>query len=695
TMNTAAKIGLLKMDFLGLANLTTIGRTLELIRKTRGVTLDMSTIPRDDARSFDLLGRGDTMGIFQLEGTMMRRYIKELQPSSVGDLAAMVALYRPGPMAHIPKFIASKNGLEPVEFAHPLLEPILGDTYGIIVFQEQVLQIVRAIAGFSLGQADIFRKVMSKKKREEMAKQRVNFMTGAKKTGIAQETAEKIFDLIEPFAGYAFNRAHASCYAWVAYETAYLKGNYPVEYMVAVLETETGDTTRVAIGVAECRRLGIAVLPPDINKSEAGFTIESTPQGQVVRFGMLAIKNVSGGALETIAAARKDGGAFRNIDDFCHRVDLRSLNKRVLECLIKAGAMDCLGNRGQLLAALDKMISLGQQAQAAAAAGQTSLFDFMPMEAEISSIALPDVPNVSRKEQLSWEKELMGLYLSSHPAEQATLALEDTITAYADQLSAELAGQVVTMVGVVASTRQLFTKKKDTMLVAQVEDVHGAFEVVVFPRTYKKTRDVWQDDAILVIKGKVDARDDDRMQVLCEDAIAYSAPPAGERAVRSAGVQAPTGTATTTMNGNGHTNGNGNGRGNGYANANGNGQANGNGNGYANGNGGGGAREPEAVNGASARKAAKSGGRHHLHLIVRRGEDAQADVDRFRQACSLLYANGGGQDSVDLTIAANGHEAVDLEFPDLRVRYSQHLHEQIVALLGPDALELKDVPTEE
>ena len=665
TMTTAAKIGLLKMDFLGLANLTTIGRTLELIRQTRGINLDMSSIPRDDAKTFEALGRGDTMGVFQLEGTMMRRYIKELKPTSVGDLAAMVALYRPGPMAHIPKFIASKAGLEPIQYAHPLLEPILRDTYGVIVFQEQVLQIVRAIAGFSLGQADIFRKAMSKKKREEMLKQRDSFMAGAKKNGIDEETAASIFELIEPFAGYAFNRAHASCYAWVAYETAYLKANYPVEYMVAILGTETGDTSRVAIAVAECRRLGIEVLPPDINRSEIGFTIESNHQGQAIRFGLAAIKNVSSAALECIVAARREGGAFRSVDDFCHRVDLRALNKRVLESLIKAGAMDCLGNRGQLLAALDKMISFGQQAQRAAAAGQTSLFDFMPVEAAVSSIALPDVPDVAYKDKLAWEKDLMGLYISAHPAQQAAMALEDVVTAYADQLTEELAGQQVTVVGVVAGLRQLFTKRKEAMLAAQLEDIHGSFEVVVFPRVYKRTRELWKEDAILVVKGKVDARGDDRVQVICEEASEYVPPAEGGPLAAAAPEPAASAAGTAAI-----------GNGSGQAKA---------------GNGAAATAMQPATGGNGGRRTARGGGRKHLHLTIHRSEDASADVEKFKQACALLYANGGGQDAVDLTIAANGHEAVEMEFPDLRVRYTPHLHEQIVALLGPDSLSVEQV----
>jgi DNA polymerase-3 subunit alpha len=434
--------------------------------------------------------------------------------------------------------------------------------------------------------------------------------------------------------------------------------------------------------------MGIQVLPPDINRSESGFTIEGTAQGQAIRFGMAAIKNVSSTAIESIAAARRDGGAFRNIDDFCHRVDLRTLNKRVLECLIKAGAMDSLGTRGQLLAALDKMISFGQQAQRAAAAGQTSLFDYMPVEAEVSSIALPDVPDAEHKEKLAWEKDLMGLYISSHPAEQATLAMEDQITAYSDQLSEELAGQQMTMVGVVASVRQVFTKKKDTMLVAQIEDIHGAFELVAFPRTYKKYQNLLKEDAVLVIKGKLDARGDDRVQIICDQVAAFVPPqnaspqPAGSQgeAPALAGNGHGLVNGNGVKNGNGHTNGNGNGYVNGHTNGFASGYANSQMNGHTNGNGG----QKVARNG-------NDGGRRHLHLTVRRSEDPDADIERFRQAYALLYANKGGQDSVDLTIAANGHEAVDLEFPDLRVRYTQRLHEQIVSLLGPNSLDVADL----
>ncbi|MHB1132057.1 MAG: DNA polymerase III subunit alpha [Chloroflexota bacterium] len=647
TMNTVAKIGLLKMDFLGLANLTIIGRTLDWIRQTRGVSLDMATIPREDARTFESLGQGNTTGVFQLEGTMMRRYVKELKPTSIGDLAAMVALYRPGPMAHIPKFIASKQGREPILYPHPLLVPILQDTYGVIVFQEQVLQIVRAVAGFSLGQADIFRKVMSKKKREEMAKQRENFLVGARKNGIDEETAGKIFDLIEPFAGYAFNRAHASCYAWVAYETAYLKANYPVEYMVAILSSYSGDTDRVAVAVAEARRLGIAVLPPDINKSEAGFTIESSPEGQAIRFGLAAIKNVSSTAIENIAAVRREGGAFRGVDDFCHRVDLKTINKRVLESLAKTGALDALGQRGQLLAMLDKMISFGQQEQRASAAGQGSLFDFATVGPESHSITLPDVPDAPSKEKLGWEKELMGLYVSAHPMDQAAYDLEDEVSHYADQLSEELAGQAVVMAGLVASMRQIVTKKKTTMLVATMEDVHGTFEVVAFPRTYERSRALWQEDAILVIKGKVDSRGDDRLQVIIDEVSAYTpqSEPSATPARGGSGV-APGSPAPARPNGSREGNG-----------------------------------APSALHVGTPGHP-----RRHLHLTLTRSAEAEVDMDRFKQVCALLYASNGGADTVDVTIPANGHEAVELEFPDLRIKYTRKLHEQLAALLGPAAL---------
>ena len=662
TMNTVAKIGLLKMDFLGLANLTIIGRTLDLIRQTRGINLDMAAIPREDARTFEALGRGNTMGVFQLEGSMMRRYVKELKPSCIGDLAAMVALYRPGPMAHIPKFIACKQGREAIEYPHPLLQPILQDTYGVIVFQEQVLQMVQAIAGFSLGQADVFRKAMSKKNREGMAQQRESFLAGAIKKGIDEDSATRIFDLIEPFAGYAFNRAHASCYAWVAYETAYLKANYTVEYMVAILSAYSGDTERVATAVAEARRLGIEVLPPDINKSEAGFSIESNHQGQAIRFGLAAIKNVSSTAIESIAAARREGGPFRNVDELCHRIDLRTLNKRVLESLVKAGALDSLGLRGQLLAVLDKMITFGQQAQKASAAGQSSLFDFLPAEPEALSICLPDVPDLPSKERLALEKELLGLYVSSHPMQQAAQALEDTVTCYSDQLSEELAGQKVTMAGIVAGVRQLFTKKRDTMLVAQMEDLHGGFEVVVFPRTYERTRDLWQEDVVLVLKGKVDARGEDRIQLIVEDVTPFTTPAAP--ATQSANA------APATLKANGS-------------------QTAPRPNGETAPAGG----IPGAA--ASSRRPPASRSRHHLHITVGRGADPGETMDRFKKVCSLLYENNGGQDVVDLTIAANGHEAVELEFPDLRIKFTPKLQEQITTLLGPNAVAVVQLPAEE
>ncbi len=345
TMEDIAHIGLLKMDFLGLANLTILGKAREIIRQNRGIDVDLHRTPLDDEKTFALLSSGETAGVFQLEGSGMRRHIKELKPTVFSDIAAMVALYRPGPMEHIPTFIKAKHGIEPIRYPHPALENILKETYGVIVYQEQVLFIVQAVAGYSLGQADIFRKAMGKKIPEVMRKEKRNFLAGAKGRGFSAEVAEAIFALIEPFAGYAFNKAHAFSYALIAYQTAYLKANFSVEYMTAFLMTFAGQTEKVASAVIECHRLDIKVLPPNVNRSQASFSIEKDEKTgeQAIRFGLTAIKNVGLGAVEPIVAARNKGGEFASIEDFCRRCDLRGMNRRVLESLIKAGALDSLG----------------------------------------------------------------------------------------------------------------------------------------------------------------------------------------------------------------------------------------------------------------------------------------------------------------------------------------------------------------
>ena len=383
------QIGLLKMDFLGLANLTMLAKAVEYIRESRGVEIDLSDIPLDDPLTFDELSEGGTHSVFQLEGSGMTRYVKELKPQSIRHLAAMVALYRPGPMAHIPNYIARKDGRQAVEYPDPSLEDILEESYGIIVYQDQVLQIVQRVAGYSLGQADILRRAMGKKDPQVMRSERARFLEGSKERGYATETAEKLWEYIEPFAGYAFNKAHAFCYSFVAYQTAYLKANYPVEWMAAVLTTDVAKPEKIVSALGECRRIGIPILVPNINYSQVRFTVERVEQDEGefdrgIRFGLAAVKNVGEGAVEAVVAERDKNGPFKSLDDFCGRVDLRTVNKRVIEALVKCGAMDDFGPRERVLAGIDACMGAGQSRQKAASAGQVDMFSMFTGETTTS-----------------------------------------------------------------------------------------------------------------------------------------------------------------------------------------------------------------------------------------------------------------------------------------------------------------------
>ncbi|MCK5180981.1 MAG: DNA polymerase III subunit alpha, partial [Dehalococcoidia bacterium] len=409
-----ARLGLLKMDFLGLSNLTILDKVKEIITQNRGISLDLQHIPLDDTKTFELLASGETKGIFQLESAGMRRYIKELKPTTFSDIAAMVALYRPGPMEQIPTFIRAKQGVAPIHYPHPILKEILEETYGVIVYQEQVLFIAQALAGYSLGQADILRKAMGKKIPAVMKKEERNFITGAKKKGIAPELAQAVFSLIEPFAGYAFNKAHSVSYGLIAYRTAYLKANYPIEYMVAWLDTYSDNMDKVRSAIAECRRMGIKVLPPDINKSYASFAIEKDDENNpAIRFGLAATKNVGFSPIEHILSGRNSGGGFQSIEDFCYQTDLRNINKKVLESLIKAGAFDSLGSRKTLLESLNKIMSLAQAKQRAKESGQVSMFDVWGPSSPIPSIGYEQAEEqVSIKQKFIWERELLGVSFS-------------------------------------------------------------------------------------------------------------------------------------------------------------------------------------------------------------------------------------------------------------------------------------------
>ncbi|MBN2100130.1 MAG: DNA polymerase III subunit alpha [Dehalococcoidia bacterium] len=519
-MQDIARVGLLKMDLLGLINLTTLSRAREIIARHRGVDVDLQRLPLDDAKTFELLSAGETGGVFQLEGSGMRRYLKELKPAKFSDVAAMVALYRPGPMDHIPRFIKAKHGLEPITYPHPSLERILEETYGVIVYQDQVLFVVREFAGYSLGQADIVRKAMGKKIPEIMHKERVRFLEGAKGKGFSLKVAEQVFELIEPFAGYAFNKAHSVSYAMIAYQTAYLKANYPVEYMTALLLSHSGQQDKVATAVADCQRMGIKVLPPDVNRSEAGFSIEDSEELSI-RFGLSDIKNVGSSAITPIVEARKKGGPFKSIEDFCRRADLRAMNKKVTESLIKAGALDCLASRGALLNQIDRIMWLSQREQSLRESGQATMFDLWGASTPtpLPEIHLENV-EVSYRDKLAWEKELIGVYLSGHPFFQVARDLMSSTTTYCGDIDADMVGQAVTVAGQVTSVRVGQTKSRQPFVSATLEDLAGSVEVTCWSPVYQQTQELWIEGNILLIQGKVRARNDSA-QVICDQVRQY------------------------------------------------------------------------------------------------------------------------------------------------------------------------------
>jgi DNA polymerase-3 subunit alpha len=528
-MENIARLGLLKMDFLGLSNLTILAKVKEIIAQNRGVSLDLQHIPLDDAKTFELLSSGETKGIFQLESAGMRRYIKELKPTNFSDIAAMVALYRPGPMEQIPTFIRAKQGIAPIHYPHPILEEILRETYGVIVYQEQVIFIAQALAGYSLGQADILRKAMGKKIPAVMKKEEHNFIAGAKKNGISAELAQEVFSLIEPFAGYAFNKAHSVSYGLIAYRTAYLKANYPIEYMVAFLNTYSDNMEKVRSAIAECRRLGITVLPPDINRSYASFSIETLSSSAspvtgerkgeaAVRFGLASIKNVGFSPIEHILSGRDPGGDFESIEDFSYRTDLRNMNKKVLESLTKAGVLDSLGSRKTLLESLTRIISVSQTKQRAKESGQVSMFDLWGQGSPTPPVNYQTAEDeVSAKQKLMWERELLGVYFSQ-PFDFLAGEPSSPSVVSCGEINRDMVDETVTVRGMVVALRQAHTKDNRPFVVASIEDLDASIEVIAWPRLYESTQGIWQEGNILSIKGMVKVRNGE-VQLNCEDAM--------------------------------------------------------------------------------------------------------------------------------------------------------------------------------
>lgn len=511
-------LGLLKMDFLGLANLTILETCIAVIAQTRQQQIDLDRIPFDDQRTFQLLQRGETTGVFQLESGGMRRYLRELKPTSLEDIIAMVALYRPGPMELIPQFIAGKHGRHRPTYLDPRLEPILRKTYGVAVYQEQVMQLARDIAGFTLGEADVLRKAVGKKIGKLLKEQRERFIAGAIKHGTSRPVAERIFDFIEPFARYGFNRSHAACYAVIAYHTAYFKANYPAEFMAALLTSDQHNTDRVALEIEEARRMGLPVLPPDVNESEASFTVlagraasgtgtagpTGPDQPRTIRFGLGAVKNVGDHLVDTIIAERKRDGPFQGLEDFLRRVQHKDLNKKSLDSLAKVGALDALAERQVILENLNDLLKYAKRADEEATVGQTSLFGSFPTQ-HAPRLRLKPASPASRSQRGQWEKRLLGLYITDHPLEEYRqhLARAAQPIAHARERSA----QRLKIGGLVTSVKRITTKSNERMAFVRLEDLSGAIEVVVFPNLFQTTGLLWQEDRILIIEGQVTNRD--------------------------------------------------------------------------------------------------------------------------------------------------------------------------------------------
>ena len=567
-MHAVDALGLLKFDFLGLSNLTILRVAVDLIRAHRGEEIDLEKIPLDDKKTFELLASGETTGVFQLESAGMRRYIRELQPTTVFDLAAMVALYRPGPMDNIPSYIARKHGREKVTYLHPLLEPYLNRTYGVFVYQEDIMSASTALAGFTGPEADMLGYAIRKKKAKLMADMREKFVRQAAERGVKQTVIDAVFAAFQPFERYGFNKAHATCYGLIAYQTAYLKANYTVDYMTSVLTAFRDNEEKVAAAVAECRRLGIDVRPPDVHRSFVEFAVED----DAIRFGLLAVKNVGEGAIQSIIDARQEG-EFRSLADFSSRVDLRLVNKRVMECLVKVGAMNRFGHAAQLLAALDDAMAAGQAVQRDRLSGQTALFD-MGTSPEAMDLPLPQVPEALSRERLHWEKELLGLYLSEHPLGSIADQIAQFVSAYSGDLKDEsLDGQRVVIGGIVTGVRTVTTRNKETMAVATVEDLQGTLEVVVFPRMYTTNGATFAEGTILLVAGRVDHRGEEASVLadavwIWEDAAARGPAAIAEEVAageRGRGGRRWGSGGSGAGNGNGHGNGSGaSGNGNGY-----------------------------------------------------------------------------------------------------------------------------------
>ena len=666
-MEPIAKLGLLKMDFLGLTNLTILDRAIDLVQSNGGPRLVLPDIPLNDPTTFDLLASGETTDIFQLEGSGMRRYIQTLKPDSFRDIAAMVALYRPGPMEHIDRYIRAHHGDEAPQYPHPSVEDILKETYGVIVYQDQVLLIVQRFAGYTLGAADTFRKAMGKKVATIMDQEKETFLRGAEERGYSQQEAEHVFELIEPFAGYAFNKAHAVSYALIAYWTAYSKANFPIEYMTAVLNQRLSNTEKMAGTIAECHRMQIEVRPPDVNRSGVEFIIEKTPgEAQSIRFGLGAVKNVGETAIELVVQSRLAGEPFATLEDFCRRMDPKGINKRILESLIKVGALDTLDtNRATLLAGMDRILGLITQEAHRRNSGQTTMFDLFgdTVDMPLPALELESVDDVSKQEKSSWERELIGVTFSETPLGNLLAGIDPEIAIISTQeLDNSKSGKRVTLVGQVSSMRVPATKAGAPFGAAQLALLDGIIEVVSFGSAYEENRELWKEGNLLRVIGKVRVYEGN-LSINCEEVLAYDPPiasvsdndDAASAFVETITVPAPpVAQAEDSANNNVISNSNGNSHSNGY----------------------------QSKNGLLS-------GAHWLQLMLQETEDPHDDEYRLREAMKLLL-EFPGRDTVLLEVQTNGR-AVRLD-ASITANCCPELYAKLEELLGAGTVQEHSLP---
>ncbi len=515
-MHAIEDIGLLKMDFLGIRNLSILGRAVDLIEKIHGVKIDLEKIPLDDQKTFRILTRGETVGLFQLGGTGMTRYLKELKPTNITDIMAMIALFRPGPMTNIPTYVNRKHGREKVKYLDPRLEKILGNTYGVITYQEDVLLIAIELAGYDWNTVDKFRKAIGKKIPKEMAAQEKTFIEGCQKHGkLTKQEAEELWQLFDPFKGYGFNKAHAASYAMVAYQTAYLKARYPAEFMTAVLNAEAGDLDKIAEVINECRRMKIKVLPPDINESLRDFTLIKNEENDSIRFGLEAVKNIGHNVIEAIINERRENGQFSSLENLLERLSSHELNKKSLESLLKSGALDKFGERNTLHKNLEKILTYHKDSKGAKNTNQSSLFSLMNDDTSLPRLKLEEAEAISLEEKLKWEKELLGLYISGHPMDKYRSQLEQNklkismVKKFRDQTP-------VAVTAMVEQIKKILTKKGDPMVFLKLRDLTDSIEAVVFPRTLMTSGHLLSEDKCVMIKGKISTRNEEA-SIICEE----------------------------------------------------------------------------------------------------------------------------------------------------------------------------------